>query len=86
MQERVWVEVYLCPKCRRLEFYAPPTPLEELEARPEFHSEVERFAWNFRDYSEKKLQKVIDGKDYVPEAKRAARRLLYRKRYGGEEE
>ncbi|MBQ0037140.1 MAG: hypothetical protein KBS74_00525 [Clostridiales bacterium] len=80
--EWLLVDVYLCPRCRRIELYAPMTPLEEFEATPEFHSDVEKFEWNFKDYSDKKLQKVIDGKDYVDDAKRAAKNLLMRRKYG----
>ena len=36
----------------------------------------------FQNYSDKQLQKVIDGKDYVPDAKKAARNLLSRRKYG----
>ena len=38
--------------------------------------------YNFREYSDEKLQQVIDGRGYVPEAKKAAKQLLYRRRYG----
>ena len=43
---------------------------------------VERFMYNFRGYSDEKLQQVIDGRGYVPEAKKAAKQLLYRRKYG----
>ena len=45
-------------------------------------SPVEKFEHTFQNYSDKQLQKVIDGKDYVPDAKKAARNLLYRRKYG----
>lgn len=78
--EWLTVDVYMCPQCRNVQMFAPMTPVEELDATPEFRSDVERFEWNFKDYSDRKLQKVIDGKDYVDDAKRAARNLLAKRR------
>ena len=78
-------EIYLCPRCRYAALFAPPSPAEEFERRQalqEALSPVEKFEYTFRDYSEKQLQKVIDGKDYVPDAKNAAKNLLHRRRYG----
>jgi hypothetical protein len=43
---------------------------------------VKKFERTFRDYTAKQLQKVIDGKQYVPDAKRAAKNVLYRMKYG----
>lgn len=62
-------EIYVCPRCRYAAFFAPPMAAEEFEQ-------------TFRDYTEKQLQKVIDGRDYVPDAKKAAKNLLYRRKYG----
>lgn len=78
------MEVYVCPRCRYAAFFAPPTPAEEFEKQQLQASTnpVEKFEHTFRDYTEKHLQKVIDGKDYVPDAKKAAKNLLYRRRYG----
>ena len=78
-------EIYVCPRCRYAAFFAPPTAAEEFaqrQALQESLSPVEKFEQAFRDYTEKQLQKVIDGKDYVPDAKKAAKNLLYRRRYG----
>ena len=38
--------------------------------------------YNFRDYPDEKLQRVADGKGYTPEAQKAARNLLCRRKYG----
>ena len=66
-------------------FFALPSPMEEYEKQQvlqEALSPVEKFEHTFQNYSDKQLQKVIDGKDYVPDAKKAARNLLYRRKYG----
>ena len=79
------VAMYLCPQCRYVAIFAPVTPLEEFEQQQvlqEALSPVEKFEHTFQNYSDKQLQKVIDGKDYVPDAKKAARNLLYRRKYG----
>ena len=78
-------EVYVCPRCRYAAFFAPLSPTEEFEQRQALQDSmtpVEKFEQTFRDYTEKQLQKVIDGRDYVPDAKKAAKNLLYRRRYG----
>lgn len=77
-------EIYLCPRCRYAAFFAPLTPVEEFEKQQALQdslSPVEKFERTFRDYTKKQLQKVIDGKDYVPDARKAAKNLLYRRRY-----
>ena len=77
-------EIYVCPRCRYAAFFAPLTPAEEFEKQQALQdslSPVEKFERTFRDYTEKQLQKVIDGKDYVPDARKAAKNLLYRRRY-----
>ena len=77
-------EVYICPCCRYTAFFAVPSPAEEFEKQQQLQtstSPVEKFEHTFRDYTEKQLQKVIDGKDYVPDARKAAKNLLYRRRY-----
>lgn len=64
--------------------FRPAHPAEEFEKQQALQdslSPVEKFERTFRDYTEKQLQKVIDGKDYVPDAKKAAKNLLYRRRY-----
>lgn len=76
--EMLYADVYVCPQCRRMELFEAMTPAEEFENAPK--EGVERFEYNFKDYSDKQLQKVIEGKDYVDEAKRAAKRLLARRR------
>ena len=78
-------EIYLCPRCRYAALFAPPSPAEAFEERQQLQDSmtpVEKFEYTFRNYSEKQLQKVIDGRDYVPDAKKAAKNLLYRRRYG----
>ena len=79
-EEFVEVEVFRCPDCRFLAWFQPLTPVEQFEqeqqALEDTKDPVKKFEILFRDYSEKKLQKVIDGRDYLPEAKEAARNLL----------
>ena len=86
MERHMKVLIYTCPECRYVAMFAPPSPLEEFEKRQAeeqaITDPVERFIYNFREYSDEKLQQVIDGRGYVPEAKKAAKRLLYRRRYG----
>ena len=79
----IGVELYRCPRCRHLEWVEPITPVEQLEQeqaeRESIDDPVKQFEYTFRDYSEKQLQKVIDGKGYVEDAKKAARNLLRRR-------
>lgn len=78
-------ETYVCPRCRYAAFFVLPSPMEEYEKQQvlqEALSPVEKFEHTFQNYSDKQLQKVIDGKDYVPDAKKAARNLLSRRKYG----
>ena len=86
MEQHMKVLFYICPQCRYVAMFAPPSPLEEFETQQAeeraIADPVEKFMYRFRSYSDVKLQRVIDGKDYVPEAKRAAKRLLYRRKYG----
>lgn len=85
VEDYLQTEIYVCPRCRYAAFFAPPTAAEEFaqrQALQESLSPVEKFEQTFRSYTEKQLQKVIDGKDYVPDAKKAAKNLLYRRRYG----
>ncbi len=86
MEQHMKVLFYICPQCRYVAMFAPPSPLEEFEKQQAeeraIADPVEKFMYRFRSYSDVKLQRVIDGKDYVPEAKRAAKRLLYRRKYG----
>lgn len=76
--EPLYADVYICPQCRRIELFNPISPAEEFERIPK--EGIERFEYNFKDYSNKQLQKVIEGKGYVDEAKRAAKRLLAKRR------
>ncbi len=76
-------ELYLCPQCRFMAWFKPLTAVEEFEQEQQaLESErdpVKRFESLFADYPAKKLQKVIDGRDYLPEAKEAAQNLLRKK-------
>lgn len=76
-------QLYLCPNCRFMAWFKPLTSVEEFEqeqqALEDTKDPVKKFEILFRDYSEKKLQKVIEGRDYLPEAKKAAQNLLRRK-------
>lgn len=76
--EHFYADFYVCPECRRMELFNPPSPIEEYEKIPK--EGVERFEYQFKDYTEKQLQKVIEGKSYVNEAKQAAKRLLAKRR------
>lgn len=86
MERHMKVLIYICPQCRYAAMFAPPSPLEEFEKRQAeeqaITDPVEKFMYNFRDYPDEKLQRVADGKGYTPEAKKAARNLLYRRKYG----
>ena len=85
VEDYLEAEIYVCPRCRYAAFFAPPMAAEEFEQRQALQdtlSPVEKFEQTFRDYTEKQLQKVIDGRDYVPDAKKAAKNLLYRRKYG----
>ena len=86
MEQHMKVLFYICPQCRYVAMFAPPSPLEEFEKQQAeeraIADPVEKFMYRFRNYSDVKLQRVIDGKDDVPEAKRAAKRLLNRRKYG----
>ena len=85
VEDYLEAEIYVCPRCRYAAFFAPLTPAEEFEQRQALQdtlSPVEKFEQTIRDYTEKQLQKVIDGRDYVPVAKKAAKNLLYRRKYG----
>ena len=85
VEDYLEAEIYVCPRCRYAAFFTPPTAAEEFERRQALQdtlSPVEKFEQTFRDYTEKQLQKVIDGRDYVPDAKKAAKNLLYRRKYG----
>ena len=86
MERHIKVLVYTCETCRYVSMFAPPSPLEEFDKRQAeeqaITDPVERFVYKFRDYPDEKLQRVIDGRGYVPEAKKAARKLLYRRKYG----
>ena len=82
-EDHMEAHLYLCAQCRFMAWFKPLTAVEEFEqeqrALEEVRDPVKKFELLFRDYSEKKLQKVIDGRDYLPEAKKAAQNLLRRK-------
>lgn len=85
MEGYLETEIYLCPRCRYAALFVPPSPAEAFEKQQQLQDSmtpVEKFEYTFRHYSEKQLQKVIDGRDYVSDAKKAAKNLLYRRRYG----
>ena len=79
-EEFVEAELYRCPDCRYLAWFQPLTAVEQFEKEQQTlesqHDPVKKFEILFADYPAKKLQKVIDGRDYLPEAKEAARNLL----------
>lgn len=76
--EMLYADIYVCPQCRRMEMFEVMTPAEKFENAPK--EGVERFAYNFKDYTDKQLQKVIEGKGYVDEAKKAAKKLLAKRK------
>ena len=66
-------ETYVCPRCRYAAFFVLPSPMEEYEKQQvlqEALSPVEKFEHTFQNYSDKQLQKVIDGKTTSPMPKR----------------
>ena len=85
MERHMKVLIYTCPQCRYAAMFAPPSPLEEFEKRQAeeqtITDPVEKFMHNFRDYPDEKLQRVVDGRDYTPEAKKPPRNLLYCRKY-----
>lgn len=88
VEESAYLELYYCPNCRHVDWVLPITPLEQFEAEQKAKEEmttVENFEYNFRDYTDKQLQKVIEGSGYVDDAKKAAQNLLNRRKYGDRE-
>ncbi|MBR5572646.1 MAG: hypothetical protein IKV99_08450 [Oscillospiraceae bacterium] len=84
VDEWVYMELYFCPLCRHAEWVMPVTPIEQFEAEQKARenlTSVEKFEYTFRDYSDKQLQKVIDGRGYVDDAKQAAQNLLNKRKY-----
>lgn len=79
-EDFIEAQLYLCPGCRFMAWFKPLTAIEEFEQEQQTLEEardpVKKFELRFRDYPAKKLQKIIDGRDYLPEAKKAARNLL----------
>lgn len=57
-------------------------PKGTTEHPPKPQPTVEAFEQRFRSYSDRKLRKVLDGEKYSGNAKRAARNLLRRRKYG----
>ena len=82
-EDFIEAQLYLCPDCRIMAWFKPLTGVEQFEqeqqALEDTKDPVKKFELLFRDYSAKKLQKVVDGRDYLPEAKKAAQNLLRRK-------
>lgn len=83
-EEFLAAEMYLCPACRYVAWFAPPTPIEKFEEEKQLLEKtsdpIKRFEILFAEYSAKQLQKVINGRNYLPEAKAAAQKLLNKKR------
>ena len=79
-EDFIEAQLHLCPVCRFMAWFKPLTPVEQFEqeqqALEDTKDPVKKFEILFADYPAKKLQKVIDGRDYLPEAKQAARNLL----------
>lgn len=85
VEERVYLALYYCPNCRHVDWVLPITPLEQFEAEQKAREDmttVENFEHNFHDYTDKQLQKVIDGSGYVDDAKKAAQNILNRRKNG----
>lgn len=59
MERHMKVLIYTCETCRYVAMFAPPSPLEEFEKRQAeeqaITDPVERFIYNFREYSDEKL-------------------------------
>ena len=62
------VDVYVCPDCRKLEFYLPELPAEE--------SLEENAMRLYATASEKELRAILADPDYPPDVHRGVRRLL----------
>ncbi len=81
--DHIGVELYRCPRCRHLEWVEPLTPVEQFEREQQAlegeTDPVKKFERVFADYPVRKLRKIVDGRDYLPEAKEAARKLLRKK-------
>lgn len=85
VDEWVYLELYFCPNCRYAEWAMPITPIEQFEAEQKAKEEmtsVEKFEYTFRDYNDKELQKIVDSRGYVDDAKQAAQNLLHKRKYG----
>lgn len=62
------VDVYVCPDCRKVEFYLPELPAEE--------SLEENAMRLYATASEKELRAILADPDYPPDVHRGVRRLL----------
>ena len=85
VEERAYLELYYCPNCRHVDWVLPLTPLEEFEAEQkakEDMTSVEKFEYTFRDYTDKELQKIVTSNGYVDDAKKAAKNLLHKRKFG----
>ena len=43
---------------------------------------MEKIEHTFRDYTDKELEKIVESKGYVDDAKEAAKNLLHKRKYG----
>ena len=82
----VWtyVEMYYCPNCRHVDWVLPITPMEQFEAEQKAKEEmtsVEKFEYTFRDYTDKELEKIVESKGYVDDAKEAAKNLIHKRKF-----
>ena len=76
--------MYYCPNCRHVDWVLPITPMEQFEAEQKAKEEmtsVEKFEHTFRDYTDKELQKIVESKGYVDDAKEAAKNLIHKRKF-----
>lgn len=73
------VEIFICNKCRKMEFYLP----EAATGEPE-ESEEGRLYSKYKDVSSEKLQKMLDSRSYTDKCKAVVRKILFERDHGTE--
>ena len=59
------MDIYICEACGKMEFY-----------RPYHETDEEKLERMYRGYSDKKLRKIMEDKEYREDARRLAERIL----------
>lgn len=73
------VEIFICNKCRKMEFYLPETAVSEPE-----ESEEDRLYSKYKDVSSEKLKKILDSRSYTGQCKEVVRKILFEREHGTE--